>query len=422
MSSYKPLRRSHKKSRHGCNECKRRHIKCDETQPACTKCLNESRVCIYQSPFRRVACRSPSTTSDTVTEPSDTAALSATPSDGLVSQVPTPSLSTASAFYPTPSGTAEYGSSDAPLNMRHIELFSHFVFETVPSLDETNSIDREHARFLMPVALSEPYVVHQLLALSAMHMGHTHAGESKRHREEAKTLQTQAVCLFNDSHLEVTMETCAPMLIFSSFLGLHALAEVTAALEAGTSGILDRFVTYINLHRGVRAITAQSWQFLKHSSISSILSRAERSLNDASSSKHEQAVIVSDHLHALLENSDMSSTPASACREAVSQLILVYQTEPVPGELPTHGQPSGLIWAWPVLLSGGFADLLLMRRPEALVILCHYAVLLHRRRHMWLVGNVGQILIKEISTFLGSFWKEWLEWPNEMMVQSLIDT
>jgi hypothetical protein len=37
---------------------------------------------------------------------------------------------------------------------------------------------------------------------------------------------------------------------------------------------------------------------------------------------------------------------------------------------------------------------------------------------MWLVGNVGRILIEEISRFLGSFWKHWLEWPNEMLAQT----
>ena len=98
---------------------------------------------------------------------------------------------------------------------------------------------------------------------------------------------------------------------------------------------------------------------------------------------------------------------------AASQLDVVYRTgsdSVVPG--------SGLIWVWPINLSGEFTDLLSMRKPEALIILAHYAVLLHHRRRVWLVGNVGGILIQEISKFLGTFWKSWLDWPNEVIAQS----
>jgi hypothetical protein len=66
--------------------------------------------------------------------------------------------------------------------------------------------------------------------------------------------------------------------------------------------------------------------------------------------------------------------------------------------------------------------LLSRRKPEALIILAHYAVLLHRRRRVWLVGNVGWILIQEISKFLGTFWKTWLDWPNEVIAPHQGDT
>ena len=274
----------------------------------------------------------------------------------------------------------------------------------------------------MPIAVSEPYVVYQMLALSAIHMSHTQPAEAERHRTEAKALQTQAVCLFNVPDLVVTTENCVPMVMFSSFLGLHALADATASIEADTSGTLDKLLTYISLHRGVRAVVAQSWQFLRHSSISSMLDRAGRSLSAGSSPSHKEAAVVSNRMYALLNHAGMGAASVSVCREAVSQLELVYQTEPRPGEVFPKDQPSGLIWAWPILLSSAFTDLLLMRRPEALVILCHYAVLLHRRRRMWLVGNVGQILIQEVSSFLGTFWQGWLEWPNAMLAQQSCNT
>ncbi|RAR10655.1 feruloyl esterase b precursor [Stemphylium lycopersici] len=273
----------------------------------------------------------------------DWASTVATPSLDLASQLSTPLPVQASVFSPSATDTVDHGLPYSNFNIRHMQLLSHFILETLPSLDDTNTTDSEHVRLLMPTAVSAPYVVYQLLALSAMHMSRTHSADAERHRAEAKTLQTQAVCLFNVPDLVVTAENCVPMVIFSSSLGLHALADATASVDADTRGTLDKLLTYISLHRGVRAIMSQSWQFLKHSSISPMLDRAERSLSAESLSSHEEATAVRNRLCALLNHADMSAVSVSACHEAISQLELVYQTEPVPGGVFPKDQPSGLI-------------------------------------------------------------------------------
>jgi hypothetical protein len=143
-----------------------------------------------------------------------------------------------------------------------MELFSQFILDTGPSLEEGGSVDREIFRAMMPAALSAPYVMHQMLALSAHHLNHIRTTQARHYREEATVLQTEALSLFIDSLAEITAENCAPMLIFSSFLGLHALAEAVTASEMDAGGFLDRFVTYLTLYRGVRAVTRESWQLL----------------------------------------------------------------------------------------------------------------------------------------------------------------
>lgn len=39
--------RPSKRSRSGCDECRRRHWKCDEAKPTCAFCQSASRVCVY---------------------------------------------------------------------------------------------------------------------------------------------------------------------------------------------------------------------------------------------------------------------------------------------------------------------------------------------------------------------------------------
>ncbi|EHK46946.1 uncharacterized protein TrAtP1_010441 [Trichoderma atroviride] len=48
MTTVKPvLRRSHTKSKFGCQACKQRHVKCDEFRPTCHRCLSSKIPCKY---------------------------------------------------------------------------------------------------------------------------------------------------------------------------------------------------------------------------------------------------------------------------------------------------------------------------------------------------------------------------------------
>ena len=182
------------------------------------------------------------------------------------------------------------------------------------------------------------------------------------------------------------------------------------------NGFLDRFVTYLNLHRGVQTVTSQAWDMLLQSRLSPVLHRASSQLTVAASQSPERAIFVEEQLIRLLNGGDLSVESDSACRDAVFRLKLSYQANYL--EDQTSGmerQSSGLIWAWPALLSGVYTDLLRKRQPEALIILCYYAVLLHQHRSMWFVDNGGCMLIESVTKSLGSYWRHWLDWPNEVI-------
>ena len=68
-----------------------------------------------------------------------------------------------------------------------------------------------------------------------------------------------------------------------------------------------------------------------------------------------------------------------------------------------------LIWA--VLCPAPFQTLLHQRCPQALVILAHYAVLLHYTRDIWQVNHTGTTLLRLVVNFLGPEYKDQLEWP-----------
>lgn len=78
-----------------------------------------------------------------------------------------------------------------------------------------------------------------------------------------------------------------------------------------------------------------------------------------------------------------------------------------------HGGES--ITTWPLIIPVEFTDLLAQRRPEALVILAHWAVLLIHHRELWFVGNAARFIIESVKKHLGQYWEPWLEWPRSQL-------
>ncbi|KAH8433325.1 Zn(II)2Cys6 transcription factor domain-containing protein [Aspergillus melleus] len=50
QAPWRRQRRTHRKSRHGCRNCKLRRLKCDEAKPRCAKCRLYRVVCDYAGP------------------------------------------------------------------------------------------------------------------------------------------------------------------------------------------------------------------------------------------------------------------------------------------------------------------------------------------------------------------------------------
>ncbi|KAK9358715.1 hypothetical protein V1504DRAFT_441919 [Lipomyces starkeyi] len=331
-------RRPHKKSRIGCIECKRRHIKCDESRPTCVNCSTVKRSCSY------------------------------------FNQDPT--------------------SSCPPVNMNHLELLLQFLTETF----KFSGIDQNGAEITFQVTikygLSAPCLMHEILALAASTFKHS------------ALLQTRALSLFNRAKTDITADNCVPMFLCSSFLGVHVLCDTLTFRDNNFNVFLDRFVSYLHLHRGVRAITNRSWHFLRETELKPILEAAESIPQTKEGIGRE-----CDGLQLLIRSADLSPSVVNVCQQAIVHLQWVFDGQ---GTLP-EGNPN-VIFAWPVLVSAEYADLLMQRTPEALIILAYYAVLLYYRREIWVFGDAGKFLIESITRHLGTYWEKWLAWPNSVLV------
>lgn len=278
-------RRSHKKSRKGCHECKKRHVKCDETRPSCVSCETASIRCSFkhEAPSARTTRRGSSTPAAAQYPPAQPTPQYQFRGTGL----PSPFSHNHDSQQTPPRSPFEPGTlttDEFDLNMTHLQLLHHFSTHTVLSF---RSSQQPHplATVLVRAALSEPYLLSVLLAFSALHRSAIQPEARAFYQNQAHGLQTRALSLFNkNERIDITAENCLQRFLFASFLGLHLLCDVVSTCDQEFGQFLDQFVSYMKVHRGVRAVSGESWQMLLETEIRDVLLETAERRKEANAS------------------------------------------------------------------------------------------------------------------------------------------
>jgi hypothetical protein len=296
--------------------------------------------------------------------------------------------------------------------LMHLELLHHAQEGLVPGLILEELQATVMTDTVFSNAFQSPFLMDQILALSATHLSVLRPDMRATYLSEATQLQTRGLTLFNSLQQRCQTEDSYPRnlvaeFLYSSFLGLHVMFE-TLSEHIGVNEVLDRLADYLLVHRGVRTIlTGGGWSIIEkelHPFIGGLL--LDHSSGDVGEGRE------CDSLSRLLHQADLSESTITMLWQVVGQLQWVFDNhQRVTGKF----SQLSIVMAWPIMIPAPFSDMLRQRQPEALVILAYYSVLLHKSRSFWIVGDGGQFLLESISTYIGSYWDEWLTWPREMI-------
>ncbi|KAJ2985837.1 hypothetical protein NUW58_g5320 [Xylaria curta] len=408
-------RRSHKKSRLGCRECKRRHIKCDEKRPACAHCVITHRDCHYVSTPATTASSS-TTTETTITSPEGTHH-----SDEVVSPGPVTILTADLCLGTQPravSGsnvthwvgelpaTTSSSVPSAAVNMNHMEFLLHYKFSVaVPELD--SDFDSAATTMVNRLALRFPWLLHAMLAISARHLAVLRPETASLYLSEAFQLQNHAINIFNSERLHIDETNCSAAMLFSSLLGRHMLVDTLAALESDGSIFLDDYCRYVQVHRGMRAIASGSWHFLSESEIWPYLL-----FSGIQKPRKARGPELEDLRCWVQESQDLDKEILEVCLEAVTLLQVGLDDMSAANTQPRKYQ---MAFIWSICNQAKFNDLVKERLPQALVILAHYAVLLHHARSLWQIRDAGYRFLHMVCAILGPSYENQLWWVRNMV-------
>lgn len=384
-------RRSHNKSRHGCTNCKRRRVKCDEQRPNCTICTQRQEECVYSSevPYffagKQSRKSSRNKQSPTTGQTSNAASVSEDEESALLHQI----------------GSARI-SSGPVLNMEELELELQWIMQTHKLLARNEETRKVWETLVLQEALQAPFLMHGILGLSALHLSHLRADNSQaKWLSIAMSHKNVAISMFSEQLSNIDRSNVKAMM---SFAGLVVAFSLGSALTSGSpeGPSLNSLIEIFTLSRGVQAVVNAEPEFLRQSNFAPLFD-----VTPPQVSWPDHVLVAFDRLEKLNVQCGQQFAHHNT---AVYERVIKYSRELAAFTLL---QPTSMT------LTSGFA----IRAPEvylsdltsgqlySLVVLAHYCGFLHMARENWCVGSWGRVVLGEIQQLLPPDWQYHIEWP-----------
>ncbi|KAF2761024.1 putative C6 transcription factor [Pseudovirgaria hyperparasitica] len=391
----KKARRSHRKSKTGCLQCKTRKVKCDESKPICNNCTKHGIDCMY-----KVA----SASSPQVTTPSGSN-TNASPQGALPDRTP---------------GQIHrehhHGPTAAPpdLNLLEMELLHNYSTATAYTLSRNPVLQNIWRKQVPQVAFGAVYCLRGILALSAYHIAHCRTEQASYYIEEASRqhdLALREVMPLLSDLSNVTAGNSNELYAFSALTSLIACARPRNAddfLLISENGISEWLV----LFRGTRFIINQNEEVLMSGLLSPMFSighRRKLRRDTADPLKSQQPLL---ELESFISDSMVSDRTKQILAEAIDELKKTYA---VTLGSDSESSETSDVFMWIFELSEAFLELLGDKTPEALAVFAFYCPVLKLLEWMWLMKGWSMHLIEVIYRNLDKEHRAWVQWPIEQL-------
>uniref|UniRef100_A0A093VP63 Sterol uptake control protein 2 n=1 Tax=Talaromyces marneffei PM1 TaxID=1077442 RepID=A0A093VP63_TALMA len=480
-------RRFHRKSRNGCMQCKQRHVKCDECKPSCGNCSQTNRACSF---LRMLPSIPTSLAANTSTLGGTTGSYNSSRHNSLspaiyskTSGPPTPASAVSSSASPSCTAavvaaavvaTAEpisppvdidarlfslYNStSQTPeFNLADFSMLHNWSTVTSLTLSPTPEAQQVWARTVVQIALQHRFLLHGILAISALHLAYTHPSTTKEYRElvdYAAQNQTIALSLFQKALVSPTpggqREALFVLSILISVIAIATLRdEISDAMEidiittrASGAAIMD--FKWIHLSRGILVLNQDHLDELARGSLGMLVSSdvmqesgkwhekylatdlrhlprlwhgdepltaiegLEQEISKADREAFDEAYFalistrsrVSEYLH---------SSPGSSSSAPHNQFFGGDTT--TPSRPCVYNRVTAEVFIWLIRIPQEYIELLERQHPIALVILAHYASLLGKECATWWSEKSAYMIIRRVWVVLDERLRKWIESP-----------
>ncbi|KAH0433370.1 DUF814 domain-containing protein [Colletotrichum camelliae] len=290
-----------------------------------------------------------------------------------------------------------------------LELMHHYSTKT--SLTMPRSSDASNVwQFEVPkLGLTYMFLMHEVLAISALHLGHLHPEQREFYALHASQHQNDAIAGMRETLAQITPDNCHPLFAGSSLLLISAFATFPyqrSGPEGHQAPTVDDVIDVFLLVRGMSNILSSSQPIIQAGPFKNffhevLVTPASTPLLDA----------VTQHLNtfaAKLPNTDADQYSKDIVAMETSNLL-----EWIGHATNTTAFPElrvGL--TWPTSLSEEYMQLMRNRDPAALTLLAYYSVAVHSTENStWFMQGWGVNAARAIVCDLDASWKGMIQWP-----------
>ncbi|KAI0898964.1 hypothetical protein F4806DRAFT_320219 [Annulohypoxylon nitens] len=394
-------RRSHKKSRNGCQNCKKWHTKCDESGPPCNNCTLRKAKCVYNRPR------------ETANNDSSLAIRPKSPGNKVVI------TSTISIERPRGEVGAICAAYGGPSRLLELELMHQWSTDTYKAFCGIPE-DVPYLQCLLPrTALQYDFMLNCIMAISSLHIANS-AGEtnSAKYINAGLEYYNRGSSSFRLAIGKMNPDNAHVLYMFSA---IAIAVHLSIPQRAST---LDLLVVALDLVNGSTSIGMMGMPWLLNSALPLRLfvSRmgASKDLIDPDSKAALARLRAINDLRNQVTSSSVSSEIETdkivemrdheLYEMAIAGLETCYAEE-------ARGLLKGFGTAFPGLAGKPFTSLISKSDPFALLIILHWAVLLGRMdQGIWWAARIAERLAVEVSDLLKmSFPELSLEWADAMV-------
>ncbi|KUJ13479.1 uncharacterized protein LY89DRAFT_158747 [Mollisia scopiformis] len=409
-SSLRKTRRTHQKSRAGCFECKYRKVKCNEARPVCSGCTKWEVRCEYPC-----ARKSESKIKHQKNMAILRRQLSAS-SDRELTYEGNGSPTSGNSLLPVPAYEPQLNKPIGYFDVNDMHLWHHFIKSTASTLYNPWLTELPHE------ALHCDYLMHGILATSAVHLAHLHSDQKDKYNLLACQHQDLALGPFQKAFAEMDPENCVNLFAFSTLLHLFSFVSdwapkspLPATYQPPSLQSLSQWIFCI---RGCSLIVFQARPAIEASPFGRLIDKGkalQRSLEMGallSPADDESLTRVKDVALDLPETKRITTVEEmEAYEDAIFRLrnLLAGTNE---ADDPVMRRAATYIW--PVWVSETYVRLLAEKKPPALIILAHYCLLLMKAAGVWFLEARLTGLFNCILEELGEEWWSYIEHPMKM--------
>ncbi|KAF7589976.1 hypothetical protein BBP40_003467 [Aspergillus hancockii] len=288
------------------------------------------------------------------------------------------------------------------LNVQELELMIQWCTATYRSISRNKAVEWIWHAVIPREAMRHPFLMHGILALSALHLAFTSSGATKEsylvtarsHRSQARIGLAKVQDNVNESNSQAVFALVNILVVFA-----FALPLTTEPLEEQTP--LDELCEVFRLTRASTDTITTAFDLVSEGEMEQLVQVDDRPPLMPDTSRLAIMSLSRMNMRLAIQKPEHEKEVYDTAIQHLGTSL---------DKLARGGEIMIVAFEWIFQIPPRFIDLLRERQPFALIVLAHYAVIMHSLRGHWWVGEWAARLISQIGQHLCAESKQSINW------------